>query len=118
MKDRAEAAEAALEDTNEELSMKTSTAATYKRQLREMREALKRTNDHRNAMGNKLAEAQRQLREMREALKLYVHDFEVDFCCEGIVISEEVPDWKPLVEHYHRARAALASQPDTKGTEG
>jgi chromosome segregation ATPase len=71
--ERAEAAEAALADTNEELEMMTSKAATYMRQLREMGEALKAAEPYLSGIEPRTA--------------------------------------------WHKVRAALSSQPDTKGTE-
>jgi chromosome segregation ATPase len=71
--ERAEAAEAALADANEELEMMTSKAATYMRQLREMGEALKAAEPYLSGIEPRTA--------------------------------------------WHKVRAALSSQPDTKGTE-
>lgn len=71
-----------------------------KRSALEMKTGTPSTEEQANA--RLIAAAPRLL----EALKNYVEAFECDFVDAGIVLEE--PEWKPAVEHYKKARAAIA----------
>jgi DNA repair exonuclease SbcCD ATPase subunit len=93
---RAEAAEAAL--------------ATARRKLEARKTMLHVANAMWKSAQGEVEKQNAQLREMREALKAWVNDFEDH--------TDSHPEW--VLNHYRRARAALASQPDmkTKSTKG
>jgi chromosome segregation ATPase len=87
---RAEAAEAAL--------------ATARRKLEARKTMLHVANAMWKSAQGEVEKQNAQLREMREALKAWVNDFEDH--------TDSHPEW--VLNHYRRARAALASQ-QTKG---